>query len=115
GVQTCALPIFQARVDHAVGFHRQHPVEVVAAGGEGGEVVGAVLPGGGVVADAAALHLAADVAVRGRALEQQVLEQVRGAGLAVGLVHRADPVGQVDRDRGFGRVGEQQQDRTSVV
>jgi hypothetical protein len=44
----------------------------------------------------------------GRALEQQVLQQVGHAGLAVVLVHRADQVGQVDGDRGLAGVGEQQ-------
>ena len=46
--------------------------------------------------------------LRRRALEQQVLEQVRHAGLAVVLVRRADLVGDVDRGRRLRRVGEQQ-------
>ncbi len=42
------------------------------------------------------------------ALEQHVLEQVRHAGLAVALVARADEVGDVDRDRRLGGIGEEQ-------
>jgi hypothetical protein len=96
------------RMDHAVGFHLQHPLQGVGVGRERGEVVGAVQPGGGVEVDAALLHLAADVGLRGRALEQQVLQQVRHAGLAVVLVHRADVVDQVHRHGGLGGIREQQ-------
>ena len=96
------------RVDHAVGFHLQHPLQGVGVGREGGEVVGAVQAGGGVEVDAALLHFAADVRLRGRALEQQVLQQVGHAGLAVVLVHRTHAVDQVDGHGGLGGVGEQQ-------
>jgi hypothetical protein len=44
----------------------------------------------------------------GRSLEQQVLEQVGHAGLAVVLVARSDHVGHVDRHRRLGVVGVQQ-------
>src|SRR5690606_475714 len=79
----------------------------VGIGGEAGEVVGAVQPGGAVEADAALAHLAGNVLVGGRALEHQVLEQVRHAGLAVVLVARADQVGHVDGGDRLARIGEQ--------
>ena len=96
------------RVHHAVGFQRQQPVEVVFAGGEAAEVVGAVHPGAGVVADAATAHFTGDVVVVGRAFEQQVLKQVGHARFAVVLVARTHQVGEVHRDGGLGGVGEQQ-------
>ena len=49
-----------------------------------------------------------DGAVVRRALEHQVLEQVRHAGLAVVFVARADQVGDVDGDGRFRGVREQQ-------
>ena len=93
-------------IDHAVGLEAEQPGERVVVGGEGAVVVGAVEGGRRVGGDAALLQLAGDVAVRRRALEQQVFEQVRHAGFAVVLVHRADAVGEVDRDRWLGRVRE---------
>jgi hypothetical protein len=83
------------RVHHAVGFHAERPVEVVGGGGEGLEVGGAVVRGGAVPARAAAVELFLHVRVALRALEQQVLEQVRHAFLAVALVARAHEVGDV--------------------
>ena len=55
-----------------------------------------------------------DVGVRGRALEEHVLEQVGHAGLAVAFVARADEDGHVDGDVGRGGVGEEQ-DAQAVV
>jgi hypothetical protein len=46
--------------------------------------------------------------MRRRALEEQVFEQVCHAGLAVVLVPRADPVGEVDRRRRLRVVGDEQ-------
>ena len=65
-------------------------------------------PGRAVELGPALLHGPGDVGVGGRALEDHVLEQVGHAGLAVALVPRADQDGQVDRDLGTGRVGEQE-------
>ena len=96
------------RVDHPVGFHRERPVEILVGGGEGLEVVGAVEERGAVHPHAAAPELLEDVGIRGRALEQQMLEQVRHAGLAVAFLPRADEVGDVDGRRRLGRVGEEQ-------
>jgi hypothetical protein len=61
-------------------------------------VVGAVEGGGAVELHAAVGELARDVRVLGRALEHQVLEQVRHAGLAVVFLARADLVGDVHGD-----------------
>ncbi|MNN06605.1 hypothetical protein D3C81_1194000 [compost metagenome] len=99
----------QHAVDHAVRFHAQRPVEVFVAGGKGAEVVGTVLRGGAVDAHAAPREFGRDglARQRRRALEQQVLEQVRHAGLAVVLVAAAHEVGDVDRGGGLGRVGRQ--------
>ena len=61
-----------------------------------------------VIADAVLHELALRVGVLRRALEHQVLEQVRHAALAVPFVARADQVGHVDRDRLLRPVGQQQ-------
>lgn len=95
-------------IDHAVRFQRQQPVQRVVVGRERSKVVGAVQRGGGVLAHAALLHLAGDVRMRRRSLEQQVLQQVCHAGLAVVLLHRAHAVDQVDGNGGLARIGEQQ-------
>jgi hypothetical protein len=71
--------------------------QVVFAGGEAGKVVGAVQPGGAIGTQAALGELRPHRAVAGRALEQQVLQQVRHAGFAVVLVLAANPIGDVDR------------------
>jgi hypothetical protein len=76
--------------------------------------VGAVEPGGAVEIHAALAELGHDVALRRRALEEHVLEQVRHAGLAVVLHPRADEVSDVDRGFGLRRVGEEQ-DPQAVV
>ncbi len=96
------------RVDHPVGFHRERPVEILVGGGERLEIVGAVEEGRPVHPHAAAPEFLEDVGIRGRALEQQMLEQVRHPGLAVALVARADEIGDVDGRRRLGRVGEEQ-------
>ena len=96
-------------VDHRVGLPAEVPAQVVVVRREGGEVVGAVVPGAAVGAQAALGELGPDIARRRRALEQQVLEQVRHAGLAVALEARADPVGDVDGGARLGVVGHEQQ------
>src|SRR5581483_428763 len=82
--------------------------QVVAGRGEDLEVVGAIGPGGAVHLGATLLELRQHLGALGRALEHQVLEQVRHAGLAVAFVARADEVGDVHRQRRLGRVGEEQ-------
>ncbi len=96
------------RIHHPVGLHRQRPVEVVAGRGERLEVIGAVPAGAAVEAHAAAAELLHDVAAIGRALEHEVLEQVRHPGLAVILVRGADAVRDVDHRRRLRCVREQQ-------
>ncbi len=101
------------RVDHAIRFHRERPLQVRGRGIEGFEVIRAVVPRGRVEAHAALVQLGFLVARGRRALEQHVLEQVRHAGLAVVLVARTDQVGQVDGRLRRARVREQQ-DREPV-
>ena len=96
------------RVDHRVGLPAEVPAQVVVVGREAGEVVGAVDPGRAVGAQPALGELGPHRAVRRRALEDQVLQQVRHAGLAVVLVARADVIGHVDRGRGLAVIGGQQ-------
>ena len=97
-----------AGVDHAVGLHPEDEREGVLVRREGLEVVGAVERGGAVVARAALEELVLRVGDLRGALEEQVLEQVRHAALAVALVPRADEVGDVDGDRVLRRVGEEE-------
>ena len=97
------------RVHHAVGFHLDRPREIVVAGREGLEVGRAVVRRGAVPARAAARELFLDVGMARGALEQQVLEQVRHALLAVALVARADQVGDVHRGGVDARVGQREQ------
>ncbi len=101
-------------IHHPVGLHLDGPPEVVVSGLDELVVVGAVEPGGAVGPGAALVELLVEVGVPGRALEHQVLEQVRHARLAVVLVAAADEVGDVHRDRGLGEVGEEQ-DLEAVV
>ncbi|MNM72483.1 hypothetical protein D3C81_841780 [compost metagenome] len=96
------------RIDHAVRFQRQQPIQRFVVGRERAEVVGAIQRGGRVLAHTALLHLTGDVRVLRRALEQQVLQQMRHAGLAVVLMHRAHAVDQIDRHRRLACIREQQ-------
>ncbi len=95
-------------VDHPVGLEVERPGEVRVRGGEGLEVVGAVVPGGAVGLRAVLGQLLRDVGMLRRALERQVLEQVRHPGLAVAFVPGADEIGDVDRDGRLRGVGEEQ-------
>ena len=99
-------------VDHAVGFHGQHPLQVFVRGGEGLKVVGAVGKGGAVEVHATLAQLGHDVALGRRALEHQVLQQVGHTGFAVVLVPVAHQIGDVDGGGGFGRVRGQQHAQT---
>jgi hypothetical protein len=96
------------RVHHPVGFHRERPVEVLVGRREGLEIVGAVEERRAVEAQSPSSELLEDAGNRRRALEQQVLEQVRHAGLAVVFLAGADEVGDVDRRRRLGGVGKEQ-------
>ena len=95
-------------VDHRIGLPAQVPAQVVVVGREAGGVVGAVEPGAAVGGEPALLEVGPCLGVLGRALEQQVLEQVGHAGLAVVLVPGPHAVGQVHRGRRLGIVGHQQ-------
>ena len=96
------------RIHHPVGLHRERPVEVLLGRGEGLEVVGAVEERRAVEAQPALAELLENAGDRGRPLEQQVLEQVRHAGLAVVLLARAHEIGDVDGRRRLGRVRKEQ-------
>ena len=83
-------------------------LEILVAGVEGLEVVGAVVGGGAVHVGAVIGELLLDVLAGLGLHEEHVLEQVRHAGFAVAFVARADQVGHVDGDFGLGGVGEKQ-------
>ena len=100
--------LLHPHVDHALGFESERPPEVLVAGRDGLEIVGAVVVRAAVPLRAVVGQFLLDVAVVRRADEVQVLEQMRHAGLAVALEARADQVRHVDRDLGVRRIGEQQ-------
>ena len=70
-------------VNHAVRFHLQRPLQVVVVSGKGFEVIGTVVGRSAVKAHAAFAQFLHDVAARGRALEHQMLQQMRHAGFAI--------------------------------
>jgi hypothetical protein len=78
---------------HAVAFHEQRPVERALARHRL-EIIGAVEPGRAVVIGRADLLQVGEIVARQilRAVEHQMLEQMREAGLALGLVLRPDIV-----------------------
>ena len=86
-------------VGHRIGLPAEVPAQVVVVGREARGVVGAVEPGAAVGGQPALGELAPDLRMFRRSLEEQVLEQVRHAGLAVVLVTRAHSVGEVDGGR----------------
>ena len=98
-------------VDHPVGFEVERPGEVRVAGREGLVVVGAIGPGGAVGIGAMLRQFLRNVRVTRRALEHEVLEQVRHPGLTVVLVPGPDEVDDVDRGRRLRLVGEEQEDQ----
>ena len=86
----------------------QVEVEMLGVLRHAGEIVGAVVRGRAVPAQAAVAHVLLRVRIVRRALEHQVLEQVRHAGLAVVLHARADLHGQVHGRRRLRVVGQRQ-------
>ena len=86
------------RIDHPVGFQFQRPAQVVLAGREGLEVVGAIEPCGAVGEGAAFGQFVVDVGVVRGAFEDEVLQQVRHAGFAVAFVPGAHQIGDVHGD-----------------
>ena len=95
-------------VDHAIRFQLQRPFQVLLGCGEDAVVVGPVVVRRRVCLHPAVAELLPDVEMLGRALEEQVLQQMCHARLAVALVARADQVGEVDGYDLFGLVREQQ-------
>src|SRR5918993_616145 len=102
-MRSSASPASKSPTTNAVGFEAHGQLQVV--GGDGLEVVGAVVPGGGVEVGADLLERGGDLRVAllvevGRALEHHVFEQVRGARVADGLVARPHAVEDAEgRDR----------------
>ena len=105
-----AVEVFlrDVRVDHPVGLEIERPLQVHVGRAERLEVVRAVEPGRPVGPGAVGRQLLRDVGMVRRSLEDEVLEQVGHSGLAVVLVARAHLVGDVDRDRRLGRIGEEE-------
>ena len=96
-------------VDHPVGLQVERPLQVLVARRERLEVVRAVEPGRAVRERAALGHLGGNVRVVRRALEHQVLQQMRHPRLAVALVPGTDEIGDVHRDLLLAPVGEEQE------
>ena len=100
------------RINHPVRFQVERPFEVVGCCRERLEVVGAVEPGRAVRQRTPFAQLLGDVRVAGRALEHQVLQKVRHAGLAVALVPGTDEVRDVHRRLRRALVGEEEDPET---
>ena len=96
------------RVDHAVGFQLQRPLQIGVGRLDRLEIVRAIEPRRRVRARAVFGELLRDVRVALRPLELQVLEQVRHAGLPVPLVGRADQIRDVDGDRRLALIRKEQ-------
>ena len=96
------------RVDHAVGFELKRPLQIDRIGRKRQEVVGPVEVGGAVPAGAARGELGLDIFVFRRALEHQMLQQVRHARFAVTLMAGADQVRNVGGDEGLRGIFDQQ-------
>ncbi len=101
-------------VHQAVGFELEGELQVVVAGRQRLEVVGAIDPGRAVEPGPAFLQGLGNVRMRRRALEDHVLQQVGHAGFAVAFVARADEDRQVDGHGRLRSVGKQQHDQAVV-
>jgi len=95
-------------VDHAIRFQGKGPAQVRIRGPERLEVVGAIEGGLAIGAGAPLRQLLGNVGMAGRPLEEQVLQEVRHASLAVVLVPTAHQIGDVDGDGRFAGIREQQ-------
>jgi hypothetical protein len=97
------------RVHHAVGLHGDRPGEVGVGGGQGLEIVRAVVGGRAVEARTAARELLLQARVALRALEKEMLEEVGHAFLAVAFVARAHQVHDVHGDGVHAGVGQREE------
>ncbi len=95
-------------VHHAVGFQPDGELQVLWRCGQGLIVIGAVHPGRAVVLCPALGEDFGNLGMRGRALEDHVLQEMGHARFAITFVPRADEHRQVDRNERFGIVREQQ-------
>ena len=83
-------------VGHGVGLPAQVPVQRFLIRYEGGEIVGAVGRGRAIETQAALAELRLRIGRVRRTLENQMLQQMCHAGLAVTLMTRAHQISQVD-------------------
>ena len=97
------------RVDHAIRFQIQRPIQVIDAGRERLVVVRAVEPRGAVGEGTVFGEFVVDIRVIGGALENQMLEQVGHARFAIALVPGAHHVGDVHGDLLLASVRKQQE------
>ena len=96
------------RVDHAIRFEFERPAQVLVGRGKGLVIIGAIEPRGAVGARAVLGQFLRNVRMLRRALENEMLEQMRHSRLAVILMPRTDLVGDVHRDDRFRRIRKKQ-------
>jgi hypothetical protein len=112
-----AIRIRDERIAHAIGFHLDREIEI--SGRYGLKVIRAIDPGRGVFRRADLVHhvrkRAADTTIiRGRSLEEHVLEKMRRARIADGFVARPDAIHDEQRGDRRGRSGDEH-DLESVI
>ena len=95
-------------INHAVSFHFQRPFQVIVTSLKKLEVIGAIQPGRTIGAHATLVEFLVDGGKFRRALEQQVLKQVRHAGFAVVFMTRSHKIGDIDGNGRLGCIGKQQ-------
>src|SRR6266404_1311979 len=100
------------RVDHAIGFHLDRPIEIRVGRRESLEIVCAIEESRAVGTRAVLGQFLRDVWVILRALIHQVLEQVSHTGLSVVLMSRANQISGVNGDGFLRLVGEQEDAQT---
>ena len=104
----CQVLAPDVAVDHAVRFQPQGELQVLIAGREGFEVVGAIQPRRAVEVCPVLLENARDFGVVGCPLEHHVLQQVGHPRLAVPLVPRPHEDRQIDRHLRLALIGKEQ-------
>ena len=100
--------------DHAIGFEIERPLEILIRCGEGLEVVCAVEGRRSVRARSAFGQLFHDVGMIWRALEHEVLQEVRHACLPIAFVTRAHEKSDIHSGRGFAGIREEYESQAVV-